>query len=201
MENKIKLLIATSNSGKIIELRDLLSQLPFQVILPKDIGILEAPKETGSTYLENAELKAKYYFGLSRMPVLADDTGLEVDALNGQPGLYSARFSSSKDAGDADRRQLLLEKLYGMPKPWTAHFTCTAVFINRQGQIHSATGRCEGEIVADERGNNGFGYDPIFYFPDLGKTMAELELDEKNLVSHRARAIQAIIPRLRELFP
>jgi XTP/dITP diphosphohydrolase len=192
----MKLLIATSNPGKIVELHALLSQLPVQLITPKELGITDIPRETGKTYFENALLKARYYFGLSGLPVLSDDTGLEVDALDGQPGLFSARFSPIKGASDADRRKILLEKLAGKPKPWKANFTCTAVFINSQSQFHSAIGRCEGEIIADERGQNGFGYDPVFYFPDLGKTMAELGFDQKNQISHRARAVQAILPEL-----
>jgi XTP/dITP diphosphohydrolase len=133
------------------------------------------------------------------LPTLADDSGLEVDLLGGQPGLHSARYSPIKNANDADRRKLLLEKLAGKPKPWGAHFKCTVAFINPIGEIFTATGQCNGEIIAEERGQNGFGYDPLFLFPQLGKTMAELDLQEKNMISHRALAIKAILPRLSRL--
>lgn len=199
MHNKIKLLIATSNLGKVRELRALLSNFNFEILTPVEIGISTIPEETGSSYLENALLKGQFYVDQSRMAVLADDTGLEVDALDGQPGLYSARFSTLEDASDAERRKLLLQKLQSKPQPWHAHFTCTAVLIDHQGDHHSATGRCDGQIISTERGTNGFGYDPIFLFPEINKTMAELELDQKNRISHRARALHALSPYLLNL--
>ncbi len=199
MQNQIKLLIATSNLGKVRELRALLSNFNFEILTPIEIGISTIPAETGSSYLENALLKGQFYVDQSRMAVLADDTGLEVDALDGQPGLYSARFSTLEDASDAERRQLLLQKLQSKPQPWHAHFTCTAVLIDYHGNQHPATGRCDGQIISTERGTNGFGYDPIFLFPDLNKTMAELELDQKNRISHRARALHALSPYLLNL--
>jgi XTP/dITP diphosphohydrolase len=199
--NHLKLLIATSNPGKIIEISALLSELPFELVFPKEMGIITTPEETGSTYKKNAVLKAQYYYKFSQLPTLADDSGLEVDLLEGQPGLYSARFSLIKNARDADRRKLLLEKLAGKPKPWGANFKCTVAFINSIGEIFSATGQCEGEIIAEERGKNGFGYDPLFLFPQLGKTMAELDLKEKNMISHRALAVKAILPQLSKIQP
>lgn len=199
MYNEMKLLIATSNPGKVRELRALLSNFNFEIVTPAEIGISTIPVETGATYLENALLKGIFYADHSRMTVLADDTGLEVDALDGQPGLYSARISTLEDSSDAERRRLLLQKLQGKPQPWHAHFTCTAVLIDCQGNQHSATGRCDGQIISTERGTNGFGYDPIFLFPDLNKTMAELELDQKNRISHRARALRALSPDLLNL--
>ena len=199
MHNKIKLLIATSNPGKVLELRALLSNFNFKIVTPAELGISTIPEETGASYLENALLKAQFYADRSRMSVLADDTGLEVDALDGQPGLYSARFSTSEDASDAERRQLLLRKLKEKPQPWHAYFTCTAVLIDYQGNQHAATGCCEGQIISTERGLNGFGYDPIFLFPDLNKTMAELAMEQKNRISHRARALHALAPDLLNL--
>lgn len=200
MRKITKLLIATSNAGKIMELRALLSKyIFFEILTPAEIGILMIPEESGASYLENAQLKAEYYADRSRMAVLADDTGLEVDALDGQPGLYSARFSNLAGASDADRRRFLLQKLKGKPQPWHAHFICTAVLIDYLGNQHFATGRCEGQIISTERGKNGFGYDPVFLFPDLNKTMAELELEEKNRISHRARALHALAPYLSNL--
>jgi non-canonical purine NTP pyrophosphatase (RdgB/HAM1 family) len=195
----LKLLIATSNPGKVIEFRDLLKEFPFDLVIPNEIGILTAPEETGSTYTENALLKARFYFEYSHLPTLADDTGLEIDLLDGQPGLHSARFSSIKNARDIDRRKLLLEKLAGYPKPWTAHFISIVALVDTNGKTFTAKGQCDGEIITEERGTNGFGYDPIFLFPHLGKTMAELNLDEKNQISHRALAIKAILPRLSKM--
>ena len=193
------LLIATSNPGKISEFQDLLKSFHLNLCTPDEMGIKQIPQETGSTYLENAMLKAQFYFNLGRMAVLADDTGLEVEVLGGEPGLYSARISSQTDADDAERRRLLLEKLADKAEPWVAFFICTAVLIDQQGHSHAATGRCKGQIITQERGNNGFGYDPIFLFPELGKTMAELELREKNLISHRAQAIRSLSPELLKL--
>jgi XTP/dITP diphosphohydrolase len=195
----VNLLVATSNPGKKTELLALLSEFPFILLTPKELGIKDIPKETGATYQENAMIKARYYHDFSRMPVLADDTGLEVDALNGQPGLFSARFSPDENAGDAERRKLLIQKLSGKPQPWSAHFTCTAVLIDQMGRAFSATGRCDGRIISLERGTNGFGYDPLFYFPELTKTMAELDLVQKNQISHRAQAIRALGPELMKL--
>lgn len=193
------LLIATSNAGKKAELQALLSEYQFRLVTPQEIGIQKIPPETGTSYLENAMLKARYYHGLSHLPVLADDTGLEVDALGGQPGLYSARFSPDENATDGERRELLLQKLSGKPKPWTAHFTCTAVLFDQHGVITSSSGRCDGFIIEVERGTNGFGYDAVFCFSELGKTMAELSLNQKNRISHRARAIQALDKELLKL--
>jgi len=127
---------------------------------------------------------------------LADDSGLEVDALGGQPGLHSARYVTRPEATDADRRQLLLERLEGQPKPWRARFRCWVAVVAPDGRTQLAEGVCEGEILPEERGQNGFGYDPIFLIPELGKSMAELSMEQKNRLSHRARAVQAALPLL-----
>lgn len=195
----INLLIATSNPGKKTELRALLSKFPFILLTPIELGIKDIPEETGATYQENALIKARYYYDVAHMPVLADDTGLEVDALDGQPGIHSARFSPNTNASDAERRKLLLQKLSGKPQPWSAHFICTAVLIDHEGKSYSATGRCNGRIISQERGTNGFGYDRLFYFPKLNKTMAELDLPQKNQISHRAHAIRMLSSELVKL--
>ena len=134
------------------------------------------------------------------MIALGDDSGLEVDALDGQPGLHSHRFSPLPDATDADRRRYLLARLQGFPPPWTAHFHATVAVALPSGEVQLATGQCAGEIIPEERGANGFGYDPIFLIPELGRTMAELEMDEKNRLSHRARAVRNAIPILEKIF-
>jgi len=155
--------------------------------------------EYGLSYKENARLKANAYCQASGLPCLADDTGLEVSALNGAPGLHSARFSPKPNASDADRRQLLLTHLQGKPRPWLARFVCAVALAIPDGRTECAFGVCEGEIIPQEQGEGGFGYDRIFWFPDLGKTMADLTMAEKNRISHRAMAVRSIIPYLLDL--
>jgi XTP/dITP diphosphohydrolase len=150
--------------------------------------------ETGQSYAENAVLKARAFYRASHMATLADDSGLEVDALGGLPGLRSARFSPLPNASDADRRNYLLSFLREKPRPWKAHFHCTIALVFPNGEPQIAEGECNGEIIPEERGNNGFGYDPIFLLPEMGCTMAELTDQQKNQLSHRARALQAARP-------
>jgi XTP/dITP diphosphohydrolase len=131
------------------------------------------------------------------LPVIADDSGLEVDALEGAPGIFSARFSPIEDASDADRRAHLLAQLRGKLQPWHAHFHCSAVLALPGGETIERVGLCEGIIIPEERGSGGFGYDPLFYIPEYDATMAELPADVKNRISHRARAISALLPILK----
>ncbi len=189
-----QLLIATTNKGKREEISDLLKALPCELVTPDDIHLNIEVEENGSTYQANARLKAQAYCQASQLPTLADDTGLEVAALGGQPGLYSARFSGSHNASDHDRRQLLLSRLKNHPRPWDARFVCAVVLAFPSGKIFSYEDSCAGEIIPEERGSQGFGYDPIFLFPQLRMTMAELSMEEKNRISHRAKAVQGIIP-------
>lgn len=194
-----RILIATSNKGKLGEIQALLDEPGLQLLLPADLGIRLAVEEVGSSYETNAAIKAMAFACVSGLLTLADDSGLEVDALGGLPGVRSARFSPLENASDADRRQILLEKLRGKPRPWSAHFHCTVALARPDGKVRFAHGDCPGEIIPEERGQNGFGYDPIFLFPELGLTMAELSMEEKNHLSHRARAIQATKPLLWEM--
>jgi XTP/dITP diphosphohydrolase len=195
------LLLATNNPGKRKELRQLLGNLPqIELVTPKERGISLAIKETGSTYRANAALKAQAYAQASGLVVLADDSGLEVDALGGAPGLYSARYSRQPGATDADRRIFLLRNLGDTPRPWTARFRAVIAVAVPGEEIRFAEGVCEGEVIPEERGTNGFGYDPIFYMPELERTMAELSDEEKNRVSHRGRAVMVALPILREVF-
>jgi len=152
--------------------------------------------ETGSSYAENATIKALAYHSATGLPVLADDTGLEVEALYGAPGLRSARFSPLPGATDADRRSLLLGALAGKPSPWLARFQCAVAVAMPGHDIQVFHGSIEGEIIEEERGDHGFGYDRLFYIPVAGKTMAELDLAEKNNFSHRAVAVKKAIPYL-----
>lgn len=195
-----KLLLATNNQGKLRELRAILADLPLELVTPADIRLeLDVP-EDGSTYAENAAKKALAFALASGLTALADDSGLEVDALDGAPGLYSARYSSKPGASDADRRAFLLQNLRGQPRPWSARFRATVAVAGPEGSVQIVEGTCEGEIIPEERGAGGFGYDPIFLLPELGKTMAELPEETKNRLSHRARAVQAAKPILMRLF-
>jgi XTP/dITP diphosphohydrolase len=191
------LLIATTNPGKIVEIQDLLEGLHFNLLLPADLDIRLEVAETGQTYAENAALKAQAYCAAGGILTLADDSGLEVATLDGAPGLHSARYSPQPGAKDADRRALLLRNLTGKPQPWLARFVCAVVIAAPGEPLQFAEGECRGEILPEERGSNGFGYDPIFYLAGLGRTMAELTRAEKNTLSHRARAVQAALPVLR----
>ncbi len=195
----LKLLIATGNRGKLRELEALLKDLDLELVMPKDLGLTLEVEETGSTYAENAALKARAFAQASGLVSLADDSGLEVEALGGAPGLYSARYSPLPGASDSDRRAYLLQNLRAHPRPWTARFHATIAIAAPDGRVRFAEGICPGEIIPEARGMGGFGYDPIFMLDDLGKTMAELGMDEKNRLSHRARAVQAAIPVLKEI--
>jgi XTP/dITP diphosphohydrolase len=192
------LLLASRNTGKQIELKALLEGVAVEIAAPQSLGIDIEVVEDGKTYAENASKKAIAFARAAGLPALADDTGLEVEALNGEPGLYSARYAGHPDATDADRRRLLLEKLEGHPRPWIASFRCVVALALDGGEVKLAEGSCTGEIIPEERGTGGFGYDQIFYFPALGKTMAELDMEEKNQVSHRAMAVKAAIPAIKE---
>jgi XTP/dITP diphosphohydrolase len=194
------LLVASANPGKVREIKAILNSPALTILSAKDAGFTINVSETGQTYEENAWLKANAYQKASGMIVLADDSGLEVDALNGEPGIYSARYAAIPNASDADRRRYLLEQLRGRPQPWPAHFHCTAVLTGPQGHLAVTEGRCDGLIIPEERGTGGFGYDPIFYIPQEAATMAELSEDRKNQISHRARALQALLPKLQEIF-
>ena len=208
----MKILIASQNSGKIDEIKAIFAALTpdvrgrytfvqdLELVTVYDLNIRRNVDETGQSYAENAAIKALAFYKAARMLTLADDSGLEVDVLNGAPGLYSARFSPLPDATDADRRAYLLAQLEGKPRPWTARFHCTVAIAVPDGDPLYAVGNCPGEIIPEERGSNGFGYDPIFLLPELGKTMAELSMAQKNRLSHRARAIQASLPLLEKIY-
>jgi XTP/dITP diphosphohydrolase len=191
-----KLLLGTENPGKIREMNSLLQGVNIDLVIPGDLGLDLHVEESGQTYAENATRKALIYADASGLLTLADDSGLEVDALNGAPGLYSARYSPKIGATDKDRRDYLLEQLGGFSRPWPAKFHCTVAIAAPEGVIHIADGVCPGEIIPEERGESGFGYDPIFLVENMEWTMAELSMAEKNQISHRGRAIGAVIPIL-----
>ena len=210
------LLIATNNNGKIQELQELLADIDVQLVTPAQIDLDLDVVEDGQTYAENAIKKALAFAQASGLISLADDSGLEVDALDGAPGLYSARYGSTngEKLSDADRRRFLIKNLQGKPRPWTARFHATIAIAIPESlrseaarrldafapQLQIFDGLCEGEIIPEERGTGCFGYDPIFLLPELGKTMAELSMDEKNRLSHRARAVMNANSMLTKLF-
>jgi XTP/dITP diphosphohydrolase len=194
------LLIATGNPGKVVEIQDLLKDLPIKLVTPADVGLNGFDVvEDGTSYAENAEKKARAYCQASGLPVLADDSGLEVDALDGAPGLHSARYAPQPGATDADRRALMLKNLRGKPQPWPARFRCTVAVATPDGALELTEGTCPGEIIPEERGTDGFGYDPIFFIPELGLTLAQISREQKNTLSHRARAVTAAIPVLERM--
>ena len=170
-----------------------------------DVGVEEDVEETGATFEENAVIKATSYCRLSNLMTLADDSGLEVDALAGEPGVHSARYAGD-GASDDERMALLLRNLRDRPTPWAARFRCVIAIASpdpsqRHGNSESVRtfdGNCAGEIVAEPRGDNGFGYDPLFFIPELGKTMAELTTEEKNSTSHRSAAAALAAEALRQ---
>jgi XTP/dITP diphosphohydrolase len=183
-----KLLLATRNSGKAREYSLLLQRAPFELTTLDAEGIQEDVSESGKTIQENARLKAIGYSTDERFLVIADDSGLEVDALGGAPGPLSARFGG-KGASDADKVNLLLSRLRGVPwEKRSARFRCVIAIASERKVIGLCEGVCEGIISFEAEGEQGFGYDPIFYIPELDKTMAELTLEEKNQMSHRAKA-------------
>jgi XTP/dITP diphosphohydrolase len=190
-----KLLLASRNMGKCREMRVLLQPLGVEIIDVFELGNDVCVDEIGKTYAENASLKAGVFAEHFQIWAIGDDTGLEVDALDGAPGLHSARLAGP-GGSDGDRRKTLLSLLGAHSRPWTACFRCVVALAGPEGGIDLAEGACEGEIIPDERGDGGFGYDPIFLIKGFGRTMAEISPEEKNRVSHRARAVQALFPTL-----
>jgi XTP/dITP diphosphohydrolase len=197
---KNKLLIATNNQGKVRELQELLKDTDIELVTPADINLVLEVEEDGTTYAENATKKARAFAAASGLTSLADDSGIEVDALDGAPGLYSARYSPRPGADDADRRAYMLENLKDKPRPWRAHFHATIAIAEPEGAVHLTEGNVYGEVIPEERGEGGFGYDPIFFLPELGRTTAELDMEHKNRLSHRALATIEAKPILKKIF-
>ena len=190
------LLLATNNPHKVVEFKSIF--LPYDVVLqtPAELGLFNDVEESGDTYLENARLKAEAYWQDGEFQVLADDSGLEVEALNGAPGIHSHRFLPDPNATSHDRCLYLLQRLKDFPRPWRAAFHCEVVVLSRQGAILTSHGVCKGEIIQEFRGENGFGYDPIFLVDGTNQTMAELDPDTKNILSHRGKAVLGMIAQL-----
>ena len=195
-----KLLLATNNKGKVREYKSLLRGIPFELVMPAELGITTEVDEVGGSLEENARLKATILAAESRLLSLADDSGLEVDALGGEPGMLSARYAG-EGASDRDRVSYLLTKLEGVPQEKrAARFRCVIAIATPDGDVELCSGECDGLIAFEPVGEMGFGYDPIFYLPEMGKTMAELPPEEKNKVSHRGRAAEKASQLLKEKY-
>jgi len=191
-----EIIVATKNAGKVAEFKMALSGLPYRVLALADLGCFPEAPEEGQTFAENACFKAKFYAKLTGKLCLADDSGLEVDYLNGAPGVYSARYAG-EHATDADNNQKLLEQLAeAVPEQRAGRFRCVLVLADSEKIWCTADGTVEGVVLSEARGNNGFGYDPLLFIPERGRSLAELSAAEKNEISHRGRAIRELVKQL-----
>ncbi len=190
----MRLILASQNPGKLREMRDILSGLGVEVVLQSELGLQVDVEETGTTFRENAMLKAEAVCRASGLPAIADDSGLCVDALQGAPGVYTARYGGP-GLDDAGRCQLLLRNLRGL-SPRTCHFESAIACVFPDGTALTAAGRCDGTVAYAPMGTDGFGYDPIFFVPRLKKTFAQLTAEEKNAISHRGQALRAFQAQL-----
>jgi XTP/dITP diphosphohydrolase len=190
------LLIATTNRHKLEEFHAIFADLPYQIVSLYDVPPGIEVEETGETFQDNSQLKALAYARATGLLALADDSGLEIDALGGEPGVYSARFAG-EHTSYAERFRIIFERLHGLPpKQRSARFRCVITIADPTGSFHSVEGTIEGQITEEPRGDNGFGYDPIFLVPELGKTTAEISPEHKNRISHRGQAAHRAHPIL-----
>ena len=196
---RVKLLLATTNAGKIREITALLSDLPLELVSLREAGVTRLVDETGATIMDNAILKAREYARMTGMLTLADDSGIEVDALDGRPGVHSARFAGV-DASDDQRNAYLLGLLKDVPPARRgARFRCVVAVATPDLHVETSEGTVEGVIAREPKGKNGFGYDSIFFAPSLGKHMGEISFEEKNKISHRAKATAGAKPIVERL--
>ena len=195
----MKLILASNNAHKAREFREILAPLGFEIVTQSEAGCDLEVDETGTTFEENSFLKANAVMQATGLPALADDSGIAVDALNGEPGVYSARYGFDESLDDWGRLQLLLKNTENVPDGQRqAQFVCVITLVMPDGQTIQARGEVHGELLRAPAGEGGFGYDPIFYYPPYGKTLAEVTPEEKNQVSHRAKALQAFYQKLKE---
>ena len=192
----MKIIFATGNKGKLKEVEKIFNNTDFEIISLAELGFTEEIEETGNTFEQNAFIKAETIFEKYKMPVIADDSGLMVEQLNGQPGVYSARYAG-ENATYEDNNKKLLHELNKFPQPHLAKFVCCAVFVNEETR-YSVTGELEGEIIEEYKGSNGFGFDPIFKPLDYEQTLAEMGIIEKNKISHRAKAFEKLKQKMIE---
>jgi len=195
----MKVVLASKNKHKLVEISQITEKFGFDLVLQSELGVDIDVEETGTTFEENSFLKAEAVMKATGLPALADDSGIAVDALNGEPGIYSARYGFDDSLDDWGRLLLLLKNTEQVPDGQRqAQFVCVITMVTPEGQTIQARGEIHGELTREARGENGFGYDPIFYYPPLGKTTAELSSEEKNQVSHRANALKVFYDKLKE---
>lgn len=195
----MKVVLASKNKHKLEEISQITEKFGMELVLESDLGVDIDVEETGSTFEENSFLKAEAVMKATGLPALADDSGIAVDALNGEPGIYSARYGFDESLDDWGRLQLLLKNTEQVPdERRQAKFVCVITLVTPQQEIIQARGEVHGMLLRTPAGQGGFGYDPIFYYPPLGKSLAELTLEEKNQVSHRANALQVFYQKLKE---
>ena len=195
----MKLVLASNNAHKLEEIRKILATLGMEVVLQKELGLSVDPEETGETFEENSYIKAKAVMDACGLPTIADDSGLMVDALGGAPGVYSARYGGEQNRSDRDRLEYLLKQMEQVPdEERGAKFVTVITMLLPDGRKVVARGECPGVILREARGSNGFGYDPVFYCPEAGETFAMLPAEEKNRLSHRARALKAFVEKIKE---
>jgi len=195
----MKVVLASKNKHKLVEISKITEKFGFELVLQSELGVDIDVEETGTTFEENSLLKARAVMEATGLPALADDSGIAVDALNGEPGIYSARYGFDESLDDWGRLLLLLKNTEHVPDGQRqAQFVCVISFVTPDGKVIQARGEIHGELTREPAGENGFGYDPIFYYPPLGKTTAELSPEEKNKVSHRANALNLFYEKMKE---
>jgi XTP/dITP diphosphohydrolase len=195
----MKVVLASKNPHKLVEIKQITDKFGFDLILQSELGIDIDVEETGTTFEENSLIKARAVMEATGLPALADDSGIAVDALNGEPGVYSARYGFDESLDDWGRMMLLLRNTEHVPDGQRqAKFVCVISFVTPEGKIIQARGEIHGELTREPRGENGFGYDPIFYYPPFGQTTAEIPAEQKNQVSHRGNALRIFYEKLKE---
>ena len=195
----MKVVLASKNPHKLVEISKITEKFGMELILQSQLGVDIDVEETGTTFEENSFLKADAVMRATGLPALADDSGIAVDALNGEPGVYSARYGFDESLDDWGRLELLLKNTEAVPdRQRQAQFVCVITMVTPEGQTIQARGEIHGELTRQPRGENGFGYDPIFYYPPYGKTTAEMSPEEKNQVSHRGNALRVLNEKLKE---
>ena len=195
----MKVVLASKNKHKLVEISEITKKFGIELVLQSDLGIDIDVEETGTTFEENSFIKAEAVMKATGLPAMADDSGIAVDALNGEPGVYSARYGFDDTLDDWGRLELLLKNTEHVPDGQRqAQFVCVITMVTPDNQVIQARGEIHGELTREPRGENGFGYDPIFYYPPFGKTTAELTPEEKNGVSHRGNALRVFYDKMKE---
>ena len=197
----MRVVLASKNAHKLAEIRKITEKFGIELVLQSELGLDLDVEENGTTFEENSLIKAKAVMEATGLPALADDSGLAVDALNGEPGIYSARYGFDERLDDRGRLELLLKNMENVPEDQRqAKFVCVITMVTPEGKMVQARGEVYGQILRSAAGAGGFGYDPVFYYPPLGKTFAQLSAEEKNQVSHRAEALKLFYKKLTEAF-